>query len=284
MNNLESNLTIFMIAYFSNYNIEKVIKQISKNIKIIIIENSNLYQTKIYFEKKYSNINVILSEKNLGVSAANNKAFKNINTKYALYLDMDVDFDVKIIQKFIEKADQIDNLALLVPQHQKLRYPKTWRYIPTEETNELIRMKMVHGHFALYSVEAVKDIGYFDEKIFFYYDETDFCLRAIKKNYKIYLMKNINVNHTGNNSYDYETQKNIEAVRQWHLMWGKFYFNKKHFGNLRAYQIIIPDIIGSCMKLIYFYFINKKKFFIYKNRLSVIVNSILGKKSWKRQE
>ena len=60
MNNLESNLTIFMIAYFSNYNIEKVIKQISKNIKIIIIENSNLYQTKIYFEKKYSNINVII--------------------------------------------------------------------------------------------------------------------------------------------------------------------------------------------------------------------------------
>lgn len=282
MNNLGSKLTIFMIAYYSNYNIEKVIKQVSKNIKIIIIENSNLYQTKIYFENKYSNINVILSKKNLGVSAANNKAFKNIDTKYALYLDMDVDFDVKIIQNIIHKAEQISDLALLVPQHQKTRYPKTWEYVPKEETNELLRMKMVHGHFALYNVEAVKDIGYFDEQIFFYYDETDFCQRAIKKNYKIYLMKNINVNHTGNSSYDGETKKNIESVRQWHLMWGKFYFNKKHFGNLIAYQIIIPDIIESCMKLIYFYFLDKKKFFIYKNKLSGIFNSILGKKSWKR--
>ena len=29
--------------------------------------------------------------------------------------------------------------------------------------------------------------------------------------------------------------KEIEFSRNWHWMWSKFYFNKKHFGYLRAF-------------------------------------------------
>ena len=116
---METKLTIFMIAYYSNYNVEKIIKQINPKIKIIIIENSNLLETKNYYEKKYKNINVILSKENLGVSAASNIALKNTDTPYALHLDMDVDFDVNIIQDFIDCADRIKDFALLVPQHPK---------------------------------------------------------------------------------------------------------------------------------------------------------------------
>ncbi len=282
MNNINKKITIFMIAYYSNYNIEKIIKKIDKSIKIIIIENSNLLKTKKYFEDRYSNISVILCEKNEGVAVANNIAFNMIKTPYALYLDMDVDFDTNIIDQFINHAERIQDLALLVPQHHKSKYPKSWEFLPEDKNQDLIRMNKVHGHFAFYNMRAVKEIGYFDEKIFFYYDETDFCTRAIKKNYKIYLLRNINVNHFDGTSYNHKLQKKIEGLRQWHLMWGKFYYQKKHFGLLRAYLITLFPFLESILKMFCFYFVNKNKFNIHRNKFSGLLNAFLGKTSWKR--
>ena len=51
MKNIQKNLIKFIIAYHSNYRIENVIKKINPKIKILIIENSNLIETKNYFEK-----------------------------------------------------------------------------------------------------------------------------------------------------------------------------------------------------------------------------------------
>ena len=86
MKNIQKNLTVFMIAYHSNYRIENVIKKINPKIKILIIENSNLIETKNYFEKKFKNVKVILSKVNLGMTGGVNLAFKNIKTKYSIYL------------------------------------------------------------------------------------------------------------------------------------------------------------------------------------------------------
>ena len=282
MNNINKKITIFMIAYYSNYNIEKIIKKIDKSINIIIIENSNLLKTKKYFEDRYSNISVILCTKNDGVSVANNIALNMIKTPYALYLDMDVDFDTNIIDQFINHAERIQDLALLVPQHHKSKYPKSWEFLPEDKNQDLIRMNKVHGHFAFYNMQAVKEIGYFDEKIFFYYDETDFCTRAIKKNYKIYLLRNINVNHIGGASYNHKLQKKMEGLRQWHLMWGKFYYQKKHFGLLSAYLITLFPFLESIFKMFCFYFVNKNIFNIHRNKFSGLLNAFLGKTSWKR--
>jgi N-acetylglucosaminyl-diphospho-decaprenol L-rhamnosyltransferase len=282
MNNINKKLTIFMVAYYSNYNIEKIIKKIDKDIKIIIIENSNLLETKKYYESKYSNINVVLSSRNDGVSVANNIALHMIKTPYALHLDMDVDFDVNIIDQFINHAEKIKDLALLVPQHHKSKYLKSWEFLPQEKNQDLVRMNKVHTHFALYNMQTIKDIGYFDEKIFFYYDETDFCTRAVNKNYKIYLLKNINVNHIGGASYNHKLQIKIEGLRQWHFMWGKFYYQKKHYGLLSAYLVTLLPFLESIFKMFYFRFINKNKFNIYRNRFSGFLNAFLGKTSWKR--
>ena len=52
-------------------------------------------------------------------------------------------------------------------------------------------MKLVHGQFLFFNMKNVKKVGRYDEKIFLYYDETDFCLRAYRKNQKIYVLPKI---------------------------------------------------------------------------------------------
>ena len=65
-------------------------------------------------------------------------------------------------------------------------------------------------------------------------------------------------------------------------MWSKFYYNKKHFGIVFSVIKIFPNLLSALFKSLIFYFFNKRKSEIYLKRLSGILNSFLGKKSWYR--
>ena len=60
-----------------------------KKYPIIIVENSQNTKLKEELEKKYSNVECILPEKNLGFGAGNNLGIKNSKTKYVLTLNPD---------------------------------------------------------------------------------------------------------------------------------------------------------------------------------------------------
>ena len=107
--------------------------------------------------------------------------------------------------------------------------------------------------------------------------------RSKKKGGQIYLDKNIIVDHEGGSSVKRENELELEKNRNWHWMWSTFYFHKKHKGHLLALAIILPKFLSSLVKIIFFQLIfNKEKRDIYFCRMSGIINSILGKKSWYR--
>jgi hypothetical protein len=282
MKSIYNNLTIFFVAYHSDYSFEKLIKKINKKIKIIIIENSNLSETKIYFEKKYKNVKVILSSKNGGQTGGFNLGLKNIKTKYALYLDMDVNFDNSIIKNFYDSAEKIKDFIILAPEHHKSGYPIKFIHELNKINDVKTRMRIIHGHFMFFNMNNVKKVGLFDKKIFMYYEETDYCLRSIKKGQKIYILNGKKVDHKDAKSYRKDLLKKIEPIRQWHIMWSKLYFYKKHYGIFRAITELLPDFVKSLIKLMVLYFINNHKYEIHKYRLLGIAESLLNKDSWRR--
>ena len=74
-----NDLTIIIVTYRTNKEILfNCIDSIDSNVKILIVENSSDNEFKSELEKKYSNISVILANKNLGYGAGNNLGFKNI--------------------------------------------------------------------------------------------------------------------------------------------------------------------------------------------------------------
>ena len=75
----------------------------------------------------------------------------------------------------------------------------------------------------------------------------------------------------------------LEKNRNWHWMWSTFYFNKKHKGFFIAITFIFPKLISALFKTIFYQIIlQKDKRDIYFSRMSGILNSVLGKKSWYR--
>ena len=106
---------------------------------------------------------------------------------------------------------------------------------------------------------------------------------SLKKDFKIFLIEEASIVHLGNSSSDLIQRDDIEINRNWHLMWSTFYFHKKHFGIIKAYEKTILKLISSCIKLIFFSILNnhlKRK--IYYARMSGIFNAMIGRDSWFR--
>lgn len=278
------DITIILVSYKSNFEIEKILRKINQDVKILIVENSNDKKVKNYFEQRYKNISVILNVKNTGQSGGINTGLKNVRTKYCIYMDMDINFELNVIDRFYKIAEKINDFALLVPPHNKSKYPKSFDHHDQNiSLSGLKRMKIVHGYFMFFKMSAVKDVGYYDENIFFYFDETDYCLRITNKNHKIYIVEDVIVHHKEGGSYnDKIPNYDIEYLRQWHYMWGKFYFHKKHYGYLKAFSATFFDLIEGLIKIPILFFYNKNKYLIYLNRLKGLFNSMIGRKSWKR--
>ncbi len=275
-------LTIFFVSYFSKNKIEKLVKKINKNIKILIIDNAQEKGLKKYFEKKYKNVRVIVNNYNSGQTGGINKGLMSIKTKYSIYMDSDISFRNKTLDNFLDYAEKIRDFIILAPQHEKTHYIKD--FISTRKTQfkNLILMKIVHGHFLFFNMKNVRKVGFYDEKIFLYFDETDYCLRAYRKNQKIYVIPKIKVAHEGGKSVDIENKLDIEANKHWHFMWSKFYFFKKNYSLLRGYKETFFDLVVIFLKIIIFSLLDRRKKIIYSNQLSGLINSYLGNKSFKR--
>ena len=275
------NLTIFFVSYYSKKNIKKILKNISPKIKILIVDNANEVGIEKYF-KNFKNVKIINSNYNSGQSGGINIGFKNIKTKYSLYMDSDVTFKKKIIDEFIFTAKKVKDFVILAPKHERSNYISEFISHKISKFKNLTLMKIVHGHFLFMDMKNVRKVGFFDENFFLYFEETDFCLRAYKKKLKIYVLESIKVKHEGGWSVDIENKLDIEANKHWHYMWSKFYFYKKNYSIYHAYKKTIFDLIECIFKFLIFYFVSPRKKEIYFNKISGLINSYSGKKSFKR--
>ena len=75
----------------------------------------------------------------------------------------------------------------------------------------------------------------------------------------------------------------MELSRNWHWMWSTFNYNRKYKGFFISFIIILPKLSSAIIKvLLYSLIFRKEKRKIYYQRLSGIVNAIIGKSSWYR--
>lgn len=276
-------VTVVMVSFHSIKLIVKPINCIDKEINIIVVENSNSKECKDFLEKKFANVKVILSEKNLGNGGGINLGLKQVKTKYAFYLDIDTEIKEDTIKNLLTASTEIDNFTILAPLVENYKYKKV-DYFESSimENKEHKQMSFVPGCAIFFNMEKILQIGFFDENFFLFFEENDIYMRCLKNNHKIYLIQAAKMIHTGEMSVDKKYDLDIELIRNWHYMWSKFYFYKKHFNIYTAYRETLGHFFSGLVKLLFFLFLNKKNYLKYKFRVSGLLNSYLGKKSWKR--
>ncbi len=268
-------LTIVIVTFKSESKIYSCLNSIPSNINIIVVENSNNHNFKKKIEKMYSNVRCILSGDNVGYSIANNLGLKQVQTKFALILNPDAVLGKDAINNFLLVAEKNTDFWLLGPSsYQQIKN------LPQDK--DLIEVNNLKG-FAIFLNMKKFNNNFFDENFFLYFEEIDLCTRVKKSGGKIFLNKKISIKHEGASSVDKMKFLELEKNRNWHWMWSTFYYHKKYRGFLIASLIIFPKLISALSKVVFYQLtFNNKKKNIYFCRMSGIINSMIGKKSWYR--
>ena len=270
------DLTVIITSFHSRNKIFNCINSIEKNIKVIVIENSNDQILKKEIQSNYQNVECVLSEENLGYGAGNNLGLSMVKTSYALILNPDVTLINGAISKFFLTINNLKDFGVIAPVSLNEKY-NNFNIAVDKEIKEVDNVK---GFAMFLNMKNLKKINFFDDNFFLYFEEIDLCRRLKKNNSKIFIDPTIEVNHLGGTSHNSEIEKPMELSRNWHWMWSTFYFHKKHYGYLSAVIKILPKLFSSFFKFIIFFItFQKSKSEIYKHRLSGIINSILLRKS-----
>ena len=281
------NLSVIIVSYKSEHVIEDCINSIDKEIEIIIVDNSNNDELKKKIESKYQNVRCILSKENLGMGAGNNLGIKNVNKDFALILNPDVILESNSMKEIFTATSEINDFGIIAPISNKEKYPN---YILKKghdfDPIKPFKVKSVDGYAMFLNLKRLKrlsNFNFFDENFFLYLENEDLCKRLTESNENIYIIPKSTINHLGGKAVDPKHTNEIEYLRNWHWMWSKFYFNKKHYGYLIALLKTLKNLISAKIKFFYYLItLNTFKRKIYQMRLLGLVNSMIGKNSYYR--
>ena len=269
------DITIVITSFKSDNKINSCLDSINRKAKVIIVENSGSQKFKDSVEKKYQNVECIISEENLGYAKGNNLGLKRVNTRYALVLNPDTILETNALENFLKTASKLKDFSLIGPHSNEKN--------KINEGEDLIQVKNLKGFAIFFNMEKFKNNEFFDENYFLYFEEIDLCRKVYSRKGKIYLDPKIKIFHEGGKSVDKNYSFEIEKNRNWHWMWSTFYYHKKHNNFFYALVIVFPKLFSALFKtLLYSLILNRKKRAIYYCRLSGLKNSILGKDSWRR--
>lgn len=229
----------------------------NKNIKIYIIDNSP-----ISIQSRLPQIEIELDynffPENLGYGSGHNfgitKALKE-NYRYHVVLNPDIYFKVDVITPMITWMSHNDNIGLMMPQVlnpdssiqflpkllpspidlllRKINLNLTNYELKNIEQSIIYNTPILSGCFTLINLELVKQIGFYDDKYFLYFEDWDFSRRVHLKYKTIYFPK-VSIFH----AYQSNANKNLNhflyfvrsAIRYFNK-WGWFFDTQRSIIN-----------------------------------------------------
>ena len=220
-------------------------------VKLYLIDNSPSDELK-YLSTIDERIEYIYCRKNLGFGKAHNIALRKSianNSIYHLVLNPDAYFEKGILEELYIYMESHQDVANIIPKtfYPDGRLQRICKLLPTPkelivrrfitsdriiqkinhnyemrdfEYNQILDVPFLSGCFMFLSVEHLKKIGIFDEKIFMYMEDVDLN-RRLHARYKTIFYPNVSITHV----YAKESHKRIAQFFT-HIKSTIYYFNK----------------------------------------------------------
>ena len=245
--------------------------------KIVVVDNKST--TENAFEKllelKNDKIDVIQSDKNGGYSYGNNYALKylekdNENYDYIIISNPDININEEAIRKCINKLEERKDVAIVAPRmfdkdnkpirrsSWKIRTPKLdmihstrlleilfykklrkGEYSVEEYKNSELEVEAISGAFFVIRYDVFKQINYFDEEVFLFYEEDILSSKIKKLGYKILSLNDIKFIHYESKTIN-KTHSYYKRIKQ--LYKSKMYYQRK-YNNINKFEEIIFKIL-----------------------------------------
>ena len=264
-------ITVSIVLYNTNQiELEKTINSIFRTtlgVQLYLIDNSPFDNLKkiAEFDKR---IIYIHNPSNPGFGAAHNIALKKAvdeGIKYHFIVNPDIYFDVDVISPMIEFIENDKTIGMMMPQILNLdgtiqNLPKLlptpisilWRKLkkPKQAYEKFINQyelrnipeKVIYnapvlsGCFTLLNLDAIREVGGYDDKFFMYFEDWDLS-RRVHRHYKTLYFPLVSVFH----GYDSGANKNgklfkifIQSAITYFNKWGWFFDSERNKINKEA--------------------------------------------------
>jgi GT2 family glycosyltransferase len=261
------------------------------SFEVWVVDNNSTDGTVEATREKYPTIKIIKNTENLGFAAANNQAFRQMNGDYALLLNTDTALTngaVKELFDFMEanpeagmacgqllnldgsKQNSIANfpttltllfnetlLRILLPK----KFPsKRRKYISPLKIDSCI------GACLMARKKAMDDIGLFDERYFFFFEETDWAYRMKRGGWAIYLVPTAKIFHAQGKTVGNTLNSRIMFYRSRYLFFKKWHRHSYLLFHSVIFLRLLANIILSFTGLLFtggFKNSIRKKFIVY---------------------
>lgn len=182
-------------------------KQTYKNTEWILVDNSSTDESVAWTKKHYPATKIIINEKNLGFSHANNIGYKIAKGDYVLFLNNDTETTPTFLEELVKVLDRDPTIGgaqsklLLMDDHTRLDsvgafltptgflYHYGYRHKDDPKYDKEIDLYTAKGACMIFKKEVLKKVevdGWiFDPDYFAYFEETDMCHRVWLAGFRI---------------------------------------------------------------------------------------------------
>jgi GT2 family glycosyltransferase len=214
----------------------KTIRDIS--YEIIVVDNASKDGSAAMLKEKYPQVKLIENRENRGFGTANNQAMRIMTGRYALLLNTDAVLTNNAVRElyiFMENQPEaamacgqllnadgskqnsvasFPNLLTLLTNTSLLEYlfPKSY---PSKRYSyeKPIEVDSCIGACVLVRRKAIEDVGMFDERYFFFFEETDWAYQMKESGWKNFHVPTAFIYHLQGQSIGGNIQSRIEFYR-----------------------------------------------------------------------
>jgi hypothetical protein len=261
------DISIIIVTWNTKNLLQKCLDSIYKTIhditfEVIVIDNASEDDTVVMLRGNFPHITLLKNSQNLGFGAANNQGLQIMRGRYALLLNSDTVLTIHAVEElfaFMEthpesamacgqllnsdgsKQNSIasfPSLLTLMTNMPLLEYLFPKRY-PSKRYNyeKPIEVDSGIGACLLVRKKAIDEVGMFDERYFFFFEETDWAYQMKKAGWKIFHIPTAFIYHFQGQSIGRNVRSRIEFYRSRYL-----FFRKWH---RHAYYLLISSVIFS---------------------------------------
>ncbi len=218
------------------------------NVETIVIDNFSQEDPTDIINKKFPDVKVIRSTKNLGFAGGNNLGIEASTGKYLLFLNNDTEVDSGFLEPLVKvfesnpKAGAASSKLLYYNTDGIIQYagsscinPFTgrskrtgWMEKDRGQYDRLCPTELAHGAAMMVPRKIVNEVGMMPEFFFLYYEEIDWCESIKAAGYQIYFVPASRVYHKESLSVG----KN-SILKTYYMTRNRLLFMRRHTSGLR---------------------------------------------------
>lgn len=248
----DTGVTCLIVTYNSAAVVGRCLDSIDAACPVLVVDNASSDDTIAVVEARRPTARIIRNRENLGYGSAANAGVRAAETPLVFLINPDVMLRHDTLAELLAAAraypehalygpriegpdGHIENLplpALFTPAHPLYRPLFTRRSAsPGISPDSPLPVGWISGCAMLLRVSLLQKTGFFDERIFLFYEETELCLRAVRHAVPPLYVPGAVVRHFVATSTTVRTpseQRQLRFRRLWYKEWSRAYLADKY--------------------------------------------------------